>query len=208
MAHDYKHDLLVGGPLLCLGEHILEEAGAGDGLGELEVARAGVGGQRQQDDPFALMAEERLHAVRTHVGSHGEGVDAEIVEEGAGVERRGVADVATLRVGDDQLIGIFLADVGHGLCEHLPTLGSESLVEGGVGLVGHAVGGSGVDDGLIEGEHCLGLAEAAVGDACGEFQRVAVESDTEKRALAGDVGDKFLLFHIFLGFMGRRRQAG
>ena len=119
-------------------------------FGELEVVAALIACEGEQYDPFALVAEERSHAVLAHVGGHGEGIDVEVFEKGARVHGARVADVATLGVGNDEVIGMVLANVRDCLLEGLPSLAAEALVESEVGLIGHAIGGGGVDNGLVE----------------------------------------------------------
>ncbi len=111
-----------------------------------------VGSECQENHPFAWILEEWCHAVLAHVGSNGEGIEVDFLEEGAGIHRAGVADVATFGIRDDEVLGIVLVEVRDGLLERNPALHAHALVESEVGLVCHAIGCCGVDDGLVEGE--------------------------------------------------------
>ena len=94
-AYDVHH-AVVAGPFLALAQHFLEEAFALRVLRQLEVVRAFVRVQCQEDDPRVVIAEERRHAVLAHVGGHGDGIHLQVFEERAGIHGRGVADVAAL----------------------------------------------------------------------------------------------------------------
>ena len=149
-AHD-KHDLIFGAPGLDGAKHLFEEAcrSAIDGR-KLEVMRALVGGQGKANHPLALIAEKRFQGVLSHVGSHGDGIDVEMLKERTGIKRRGVANVAALGIGDDELIGILLANVADSLLEGNSTFYAKLLVESEIRLVGDAIGFSGIDNGLVE----------------------------------------------------------
>ena len=77
LADVFKHLSLCGSddihhvvritPFLALAQDFLEESLAVRVGGELEVVTALVACQGQQDDPFALVAEERSHAVLSHI---------------------------------------------------------------------------------------------------------------------------------------------
>ena len=94
---------------------------------------------------------------------------------------------------NDEVVGIFLLQVVDGSLESQDAIDSVSLVESEVGLVGHAIGGCGIDDEGIE------LAKGAedvvvtvlflclVDDALGYLVDVGIETDTEKRALLADL---------------------
>ena len=109
-----------------------------------------VGGQGKANDPLPLIAEEWLQGVLAHIGSHGDSIKIEVLEERTRIKRRGVANVATLGIGDDELIGILLANVADSLLEGNPSFHAKALVESEIGLVGDAIGFGGIDDGLVE----------------------------------------------------------
>ena len=79
---------------------------------------------------MARVLEEGLYAIAAHVGGDGQGVDLEVLEEAARIHVAGVADVATLGVGDDELLGIFALQVGDGLLEGLDAEAAHALIEG------------------------------------------------------------------------------
>ena len=83
-AHHIHHVVFVA-PLLRCAEHFLEEALAVLVGGELEVVRPLVAGQGEQYHPFALVLQERHHAVFSHIRCHGERVDVVFLEECAGI---------------------------------------------------------------------------------------------------------------------------
>ena len=83
----------------------------------------------------------------------------------AGIEGGGVADVAALGVGDDELIGVIGPDMGYYFLKGCDARGTEALEKCQVGFVGYAIGCGGVDDCLAEACHALAVATA---DARGE----------------------------------------
>lgn len=191
----HVHHLLVSAPLLRHAEHALEETLALRVGGELEIVRALVARQGEQHRPLAGVGEKRRYAVFAHVGRNGQRVHLRAFEEGAGVHGGGVADVAALRVGNDELVGIVCLDVLHRLLKRLPAFDAEAFVESEVGLVGHAVGGGGVDDGFVEREDGFCRRCTVVNDVLRHLLQVGIESDAEERTFAGDVVDNLLFVH-------------
>ena len=181
---DDKHHVDGRAPLLGLDHHIFKHSHTLGVADHLEVLRALVGCEGQHHCPLALEAEEGSHAVLAHVGSHRDGIDTGTLEEGLGIHAGGVADVAALCVGDDELVGILLADIFHGFLKHAHALGAHSLVEGEVGLVGHAVALGGVDDCLVEFEDAFC---ALVGQSLGHLGRIGIEPHAQEAALAQDI---------------------
>ena len=189
---DHVHHAIGVGPLAAGAQHVLIE-GTTFGIGdELEIMAALVGGERQEDDPTIGVIEEGGDGVFAHVGGDGERVDARLAEESAGIHGRSVADVAALGIGDDELIGMVRANVVDGFLIGLPTFHAEALVESKVGLVGHTVGGGGVDDGFVESKNGIFVLEQVSGD----FLQVGVETDTEETAFATNVGNELLTVHL------------
>ena len=95
------HHIFFAAPLLRGFKHLFEKFLFAH-REELEIKGAFVGGEGEEDDPFAIINGEGLHRVGTHVGGYGHGVKVEIalgVEEGFGVLLRGVAYVATFCIG-------------------------------------------------------------------------------------------------------------
>ena len=78
-----------------------------------------------------------------------------------------------------------------GLDEALHALQTMGFVEGQVGLVGHAIRGRGIYDGLVE----LKNRVMEVEDALRHLLRVAVETHAEERALLLNLLYQFLSCH-------------
>ena len=188
---DHVHHAVWSGPLLRRAQHPFKQALTGFVLGQLEVVRALVACQGEQDDPFPVVVEEGGHAVFSHVRGHRQGVEVHLFKEGTGVHGRRVADVAPLGVSYDELVGVVLFQVGYRLLEGGPAFQPAAFIEGEVRLVGHAVGGRSVDDGLVEGKDGVLFAEQVGGD----FLHVCVEADAEERRFAAYVPDEFFSVH-------------
>ena len=133
-SHNIHHVVLVA-PFLRLCEHLLKQACALFVGCELEVVAALVACEGEQHHPLVLVAQEGRHAVLAHVGCHGKRVDVILLEEGACIHGACVAYVAALGIGYDEVVGIVLLKIGHGLLEGHDALHAEGLVEGQVGLV-------------------------------------------------------------------------
>ena len=201
LADVFKHLSLCGSddihhvvritPFLALAQDFLEESLAVRVGGELEVVAALVGCEGEEDDPFAWILEEGCDAVFAHVGSHGEGVEVHLLEEGAGIHGAGVAYVASFGVSYDEVVGIVVVEVCYGLVEGDPSFHSHALVEGKVGLVGYAVWGCGVYDGLVEGEDGVFFVE----EVGWYLLDVCVEADAEECLLLEDLVDELLACH-------------
>ena len=82
-----------------------------------------------------------------------------MLEEGAGIKLRRVADVASLGVSDDKLVGVLRSEVSHCLLEGGQSLYAQALIEGQIGLVSHAIGRCRVDDRFVEGENRVFLVQ-------------------------------------------------
>ena len=187
---DDVHHVLVVTPLLALANDFLKEALAILIFRELEVERAFVAGQGKQDDPMILFnslslgegwgeANERRHAVLAHIGSDGQRIDVVLAEERAGIHLAGVADVAALGVGYDELVRIVLLQVLDCLLESHQSLHTGCLVEGQVRFVSDAIGRSGIDDGLVESEYRVSLREQVLGN----LLEVGVKADAKEALL-------------------------
>ena len=125
---------------------------------ELEVVRTLVAGECQQYHPLAFVGQERRHTVFAHVWGNSKCIEIVGFEEGAGIHLRGVANVAALGIGNDKLFGIVLVEIGHRTFEGQQSLYTQRFVKGKVGLIGHAIGRSGIDNGLVkleDGVVCL-----------------------------------------------------
>ena len=187
------HHILVVSPLLALFQHFLKESLATGILCQLKVVRAFIARQRQQDHPFAIVAEERRHAVFTHVGSNGEGVDVVLFEEGFGVHLRRVADITAFGISNDEVVGVFLFQVVDSSLKGKDAVYTIGLIEGKVRFVGDTIGGSGVDDEgveLTEGAEEIIFAVfllRLVDDALGYLVDVRIKSNTEETLLLADL---------------------
>ena len=160
----------------------------------LEILRTFVGGQCQEDDPFVLEIEERLDGVLAHVGSHGQGIGLQGVEESLGVVGRGVPDVAALGIRDDEDVRVVVLDVLDGALQTLPAFGAIDLIESCVGLVSHGVRCGVVDNLLVE------LKNGVIHGQ--EFLRnlvdVGIQADAEERLLFLDLLEELLFVHIIV----------
>ena len=163
-----------------LCEHFFKQACALFVGCELEVVAALVACEGEQHHPLVLVAQERRYAVLAHVGSHGKRVDVILLEEGACIHGACVAYVAALGIGYDEVVGIVLLKIGHGLLEGHDALHTERLIESQVGLVCHTVGGCCVDNLLVEGEDGVILLQQVLRN----LLRVCVETYAEEGLLA------------------------
>ena len=150
-----------------------------------------VRGECQEDDPLAFVLEERSHAVLAHVGSHREGIEVDFFEEGAGIHRAGVADVAALGIGDDEVLWVVLVEVLDGLLKRNPSLHAHALIESEVGLVCHTIGCGGINNCLVEGKDGVFLLQQMLWN----LLDVGVETHTEEGLLGENLIDKFLTCH-------------
>ena len=195
------HHILVVAPLLTLFQHFLKESFAIGVFRQLEVVRAFIARQRQQDHPFVVVAEEWCDAVFTHVGGDGECIDIVLLKEGLGIHFRCVADITTLGISDDEVVGIFFFQIVDGCLKSQQTIHSISLVESEVGLVGHAIGGCGIDDEsveLAEGTEHIVLAVLGlclVDDALWNFVDICIETYAEKTLLLANLFYQLLSVH-------------
>ena len=159
-----------------------------------------VGGQGKANDPLPLIAEEWLQGVLAHIGSHGDSIKIEVLEERTRIKRRGVANVATLGIGDDELIGILLANVADSLLEGNPSFHAKTLVESEIGLVGDAIGFGGIDDGLVELEDSVLCRQRL--QMFGNLLDVGVETYAKEGLLQLDLFEKLGTCHICGYFEG------
>ena len=190
-THD-KHHVLWRAPFLRLAHHFFKEPLAVFIFRELEIEASLVARERQQGHPFPVVFEEGRHAVFTHVGSHGEHIDVVFVEKRASIHFRGVADVATLRIGDDEVVRMAFANVFDGFLEGNHAVSAVRLVEGEIGLVGHAVGCRGVDDGFVE----LHDGVVQVEQVRRNFLGVGVEPYAKKRFLGENLLNQLFSGHF------------
>ena len=108
--------------------------------------------QCQEDYPLAFVSQERSNTVLTHVRGYGYRVDVQFVEECAGIHGRGISNVTTFGIGNDELVGIVFLDIFHSLFKSDPAFHAHALIESEVRFVGNAKVSRCVDDGFIEGE--------------------------------------------------------
>ena len=144
---------------------------------ELEVVAALVARQSQEDHPLARIAEERFHAILAHVGSDGQRIYVVLFKECTRVHNRSVANIATLGIGDDEVVGVVIFQIGYRLLEGHHATHAHALVESQVGLVGHTIGSGSVDNGLVELEDGVVL----LAQVLREFAHIGIQSYTKKR---------------------------
>ena len=139
---------------------------------ELEILCPRIGRQREQDGPTTLERRERLDAVPAHVRHHSHGIGPKSFKHGACIPRCGVANVATLRIGNHQ-------DVTWNLFDHAlqgsPPRGTVLLEEGQVGFVRyrHVLGG--LNHGQAKSLHALN----ACTERSGNLGRVGIKTYAE-----------------------------
>jgi len=115
------------------------------------------------------------------------------------VELAGVADVAALGAGDDELVGVLLAEVLHRLLEGDPFLHAVCLVEGQIGLVGDSVGYRYVDNRFVkfkDGVETLFL-RCTLNEVLRHFLQVSVQSHAQEALLTQDILVRLFTCHVF-----------
>ena len=75
-----------------------------------------------------------------------------MVEERAGIHFGGVTDIATFRIGDNELVRIVFAQVSNSLFKGKHTFHTQTFVESQVRFVSYTVIGCSIDDCLVESE--------------------------------------------------------
>ena len=105
------------------------------------------------------------------------------------------------------MVGVILAEISYRFLVGHESACSQGLIEGEVGLVGHAVGSSGVDDVLVEeddGQRLVILLVsievffALVNDALWNLLDIGVETHAEEALLLADLLYQLLTIHDFL----------
>ena len=138
--------------------------------------RTFVAGQCKQDNPFILVGEERGNTVFTHVGSYGYRVYVQFFKECTCVHGRGIADVAALGIGYDELVRVVLLDVVYGLFKGNPAFYSHALIEGEIRFVGDTQVGCCIDNCFVEGEDRVFFFQQVFRD----FLNIRVQTYAEK----------------------------
>ena len=111
------HHLFVRSPILRLFQYLFEQPFAVGIFRQLEIVRAFVGGQCQQDHPGFRIDQERFHAVFAHIRGDCYGVDLDMVEERTCIHFGSVSDVPALCICNDKLVGIVFTQVSDSLFE-------------------------------------------------------------------------------------------
>ncbi len=149
-AH-HVHDLVRRSPAAAFFQHRFIQPFAGGFVGKiLEIFRAFVGGQHQDDGPFAFVSQERGNGIQPHIRSQCDGIEVECFKKSAGVQCGCVADVAAFGIGNQEDVFCFLPDVTHGFCQAFPAPGAQQFVKGKVRLVGYGQVMGGIHDGFVE----------------------------------------------------------
>jgi len=139
----------------------------------LQLAAAGVGGFAEQENTFGGVFGERLQAVAPHVGVDRHRVGAIDAKGFPGIKRRRTPNVVALRVEDEELFGIDLADVLTGGAQaNEPVL---ARVMGKLRFVSDRVGRGGVDERTVEAEKRFRL----VAQVNGQPREIRVEPHAE-----------------------------
>ena len=73
-----------------------------------------------------------------------------MVEERAGIQLGGGTDIATLRIGDSEVVRIVFAQVSNSLFKGKHTFHTQTFVESQVRFVSYTVLGCSIDDCLVE----------------------------------------------------------
>jgi hypothetical protein len=181
---NHKHQVFGAAPFLDSLQHRFPEGLPGIFKpAALEVAAALVGSERQHDGPLAGMAEEWGYAVFAHIRRHGDGIATHLLEKCFGVHVAGVANVAALGIGDDQVL---LADIFYRFVECCPAFWSKCFIKSQVGLVCHAELTGSIDDCLVERQDWIAFLVQVLGD----FLQLGVESDTEEGFFTKDFSDE------------------
>ena len=200
---NYVHHVLVVAPFLTLLQYLLKQALAILVLHQLEVVTALIAGKSQQHHPFAVVAQEWCNAVLAHVRSNGQRIYIVLLKESLGVHLRCVTDIAALGIGYNQVLGIVLLQIFDNALESSHTLNAVSLVEGQVGLVGHTVGSSSINNaGAKLKQHAEGhlfllvLFLHNLLQAFGHLVQVCVQSHAQKALLLANLFNQFFSGHI------------
>ena len=188
---DDIHRVVDGSPPARRVDHLFVQPAAVFERQHFEIRRAGVGREGRNHGPLALVAEERLHRIASHIGRKRHGIDQILRKERPRVHLRRIADVAPLGVGDKKDVGIPLADVADRLFERRPALRAVLLVKGEVRLVAYGIGRRRIDDGAVEGENGIVLGQQMPG----KFIGVGVQPHAQEAAFAPDVFEKFVRIH-------------
>ena len=185
------HHIGIVAPLLALLQHLLKESFAVFVLSHLEIQRALVGCKSQEDYPLVLISQEGLHAVLTHIRGDSQGIKVVLLKECTGIHSRCVADIPSLGIGDDEVMGIMLVQIVNGLFKGHDSLHAEGFIESQIGLVGHTVVCRGIYDGLVEGEDRVFLIQQMGRN----FLQVGIQSYAEERLLVKYLFYQFLSVH-------------
>ncbi len=129
----------------------------------LKVACARIRGPTQDEGAAIGTGEERPHRVLAHIGIDRDRIRAVALERLARVRLGGIADVAALRVEDDERGGCALADVADGCLEL--ALFAERAVERDLRLVGGRNIERRVDDAAAERQEGLGIGAQIDGNS-------------------------------------------
>ena len=142
----------------------------------LQVKGPLVGGKGKQYGMFVLYSQERLHRIGSHIGSHGYRVEFHLREKGPGIAARGIAYISALGIGNGKLFRIVGVQIVDRLDKGLPTLNSVSLIEGGIGLIGHSEVMRGINDSLVKSKDRILFRKQVLR----HLVQVHIQSDTKE----------------------------
>ena len=89
------------------------------------------------------------------------------------------------------MVGVLSLNILDGLLKGDYALDAKGFIESQIGLIGHAVGGRGIDDGLVEGEYRVFLRQQMLR----YLFEVGVQTHTEECFLLKYLVCQFLLVH-------------
>ena len=152
-----------------------------------------IAGQSEQDNPLAIIAQERRDAVFTHIRGDSERIDVQLLEERARIHGTGVTNVTSLSVSNDEMLWIVGLEILDSLLKSHPSLHAKALVESEVGFIGHAERRSRVNDGLVELKDRVLRRQEVLRD----LLYVSVETYTEESLTLLDDINKLLPVHDY-----------
>ena len=196
--HDI-HQMLIRAPRLTGFQHFLKQTLPRGERRKLKILAARIAGERQHNYPLSRITQERFHAVFAHIGCHGQRIYGIGFEKRFGIARTGIADVAALGIGDDEMVRTVHLQIVDGAFKGLQSLEPVALIKSQVGFVGHTKRCRCIDDGLVEFEDRVVRRL----QMCGNLLHIGIQTDTEKRLLLKNLRNKFLLVHTLKSFAQR-----
>ena len=116
----------------------------------MEICRRLVGRQGHHYGELAGIFEERGDGLASHVRRNGHRIEVHCLEKRLCVHLGRVSYIATLGIGDKELLRVVRADIIHGLLQRQHTVPAVALVEREVRFICDAMRGSRIHYGLVE----------------------------------------------------------